>query len=196
MSAATDALNDPLNLSRRNPNAAGLLQMPLGFQVGRLGGPFQTDELGQGRRIAHLQTQRGGGRRVALILARVIVVIPLQREAAKNPLHPNRFPALAHLSGLGLVADIGTVGGLLEQPADQRIGGFENRRAHQHFQLGDAVPVQLLGLEAGDQLLDFFFLREEDFGRDGFFFFAPAMFWRVSWTTHSAYCSVSSRYWA
>ena len=45
--------------------------MTLGFEVGRLVGSFQTDALGQGRRIAHLQTQPGVGRMVALVLARV-----------------------------------------------------------------------------------------------------------------------------
>jgi hypothetical protein len=110
-------------------------------------------------------------------------------------LHPDGFPALVRLPSLGLVVGIGAVGGSLEQPTDQRIGGFEDRRAHQDFQLSDAVAVQRLGFEAGDQLLDFFFLCEADFRRDGFFFFAPAMFWRVSAMTKSAYCSVSWRYW-
>jgi hypothetical protein len=31
-------------------------------------------------------------------------------------------------------------------------------RAHQHFELGDALAVQLPGFKAGDQLLDFFLL--------------------------------------
>lgn len=117
---------------------------------------------------------------VALILAGVIVVIPLQREAAEDALHPDGVPALAHLSGFGLVAGIGPVRGFLEQPANQRIGGFENRRAHQDFQLGDALAVQLPGFKAGDQLLDFFFLSEEDGGRERLFFLAAAIFWRVS----------------
>ena len=77
---------------------------------------------------------------------------------------------------MGLVAGIGAVGGLLEQPADQGIGGFENRRAHQDFQLGDGVALQFFGFETANQPLDFFFLGKEDFGRDGFFFFAPAIF--------------------
>jgi len=124
--------------------------MPFGFQVGRLVGTFQTDQLGQRRRIAHLQTQCGVGRIVALILARVIVVIPLQPEAAKDSLHRDGFPALATLPGFGLIAGIGPVSGLLEQPADQGVGGFEHRRAHQHFQLGNALPVQLSGFKAGD----------------------------------------------
>jgi len=67
---------------------------------------------------------------VALILARVVVVIPLQPEAAENPLNLNRFPSLARLSGLGWVLGVNPIGGLLEPPADPRIGGFENRRAH------------------------------------------------------------------
>ena len=128
--AATHSLNNPVNLPRRNADAAGLLQMPLRFLVGRLIGSFQTDELGQSGRITHLQAQRGVDRIVALILALVVIVISLQLEAAKNSLNPNRFAALARLSGLGLVLGVDSVGGLLEQPADQRIGGFENRRAH------------------------------------------------------------------
>ena len=133
---------------------------------------------------------------MALVLALVIIVIPLQLEAAKNPLNADRFPALARLSGFGLVAGIGAVGGLLEQPTDQGIGGFEHRRSHQDFQLGDALAVQLPGFKTVDQLLDFLFLRQEDLGWEGFFFLAPAMFWRVSWITNWAYCSVSCRYWA
>lgn len=103
---------------------------------------------------------------MALILALVVVIIALEAEAAKNPLHPDPFPALARLPGLRLVAGVDAIGGLLEQPTDQRIGGFENRRAHQDFQLRDGVSVQRLGCKAGDQLLDFFFLREEDLGWD------------------------------
>jgi len=102
LGAATHALDDPLNLPRRDGHAAGLLPMPLGFQAGRLIGSFPTYEFGPGRRITRLQTQRGGHRIVALILALVAVVIPLQLEVAKNPLNPNRFPALARLSGVGL----------------------------------------------------------------------------------------------
>lgn len=128
----------------------------------------------------HLQAQCGSGGRVALILARVIVVIPLQLEAAKDALNPDGFPALANLPGFRLVASIGLIGGFLEQPADQGIGGFEHRRAHQDFQLGDALAMHLPGFKAGDQLLHFFFLREADGGRAGIFFLAAAMFWRVS----------------
>lgn len=130
-----------------------------------------------------------------LLLAGVIVVIPRQRKAAKNPLHFKGGPALAVLSGLGLVTGVGLIGGLLEQPADQGIGGFENRRAHQYLQLGHRIAVQLPGLKAGRQLLDFLLLGQEDFRRT-FFFFEPARFWRVSSTIKSAYCSVSCRYWA
>lgn len=133
---------------------------------------------------------------VALILARVIIVVPLQLEAAEDALHPDGFPALARLPSFGLIAGIGPVRSFLEQPADQGIGGFEHRRAHQHFQFGDALAVQLPGFETGDQLLDFLFLGEADGGRERCFFFAAAMFWRVSWMTRSAYCSVSCRYWA
>jgi hypothetical protein len=61
---------------------------------------------------------------------------------------------------------VDSVGGLLEQPADQRIGRFENHRAHQDFQSGHSVSMQLFGFKTGDQLLDFFFLGQEDFGRD------------------------------
>jgi hypothetical protein len=79
---------------------------------------------------------------------------------AKDALHRQAFPSLAHLSGLGLVRPIHTVGGLLEQPANQGIGGLENRRAHQNFQLGDGAALRLLRLKAGNQSLDFFFLGQ------------------------------------
>lgn len=133
---------------------------------------------------------------VSLLLTLVIIVIPLQLEAAKDALNDDGFPSLARLPNLGLVGNIGPVSGLLEQPADQRIGGLEHRRAHQHFQLGDALSAQLPRFKTGDQLLDFFLLGEEDGRRERNFFLASAMFWRVSWMTRSAYCSVSCWYWA
>src|SRR5271169_1508746 len=49
LGAAADPLDPPLDLACRYRNAAGLLPMPLGFEVGRLIGPFPTNELGQSR---------------------------------------------------------------------------------------------------------------------------------------------------
>ncbi len=54
LGAAAYPLDHPLNLPRRYIDAAGLLQMPLGFEAGRFVGPFQTNELGQARGVAHL----------------------------------------------------------------------------------------------------------------------------------------------
>ena len=122
LGAAAHPLDHPLNLARRYRDAAGLLQMPLGFEVGRLIGPFQTNELGQSRGVAHLQTQRRIGRIVALVLTGVVIIIPAQIEAAEDALHPDRFPSLATLSRLGLVMGIDPLGRLLEQPAHQFIG--------------------------------------------------------------------------
>jgi hypothetical protein len=56
--------------------------------------------------------------------------------------------------------------------------------------LGDGVSLGNPRLKTGDQLLDFLFLGQEDF-RGDLFFFEPAMLWRVSSTTKSAYCPVS-----
>ena len=109
------ALDGALNLPRRNGNAAGLLQMPLGFQVGRLIGSFQAHELGQGRRISPLQTQRGVHRIMACLLARMVIIIPLQLGAAKEALHRQVFPALANLPRLGLISSIRTIHGGVER---------------------------------------------------------------------------------
>ena len=49
-----------------------------------------------GRAIgADILDRRGVGGRVALLLARVIVVIPRQGEVTQEALHPDGFPALA-----------------------------------------------------------------------------------------------------
>src|SRR6266403_2120268 len=75
LSAAAHALDYPLNLPPRHGNAAGLFQMPLGLEIGWLIGPFQTNEPCQGWRVADFQSQRGIGRMMALVFARVIIVI-------------------------------------------------------------------------------------------------------------------------
>ena len=53
--------------------------------------------------------------------------------------------------------------------ADQRVGGFENRRAHEDFQLGDRVSLDRLCLKTGNQLLDFLVLGQKDLGGEVFF---------------------------
>ena len=141
LGVATPPLDHALNLPRRNGHAARLRQMSLGFQAGRLIRTLQTDQLGQGRGITAFQAQGRGRRIMACVLARVVVIIPPQLKAAKDALHPQAFPALAPLPGFGLLSLIRTIGGWLEQPADQGIGGFENRRAHQEPQLGDGVAL-------------------------------------------------------
>jgi hypothetical protein len=60
----------------------------------------------------------------------MIIIIAAQLETAKNSLYPDDFVALANLPGFGLVSRVNPLGRLLEQPADQLIGGFENGRAH------------------------------------------------------------------
>ena len=79
---------------------------------------------------------------------------------------------------------------LLKQPAHQLIGRFENRPPNQYLQLSDSASVWGLGFELPNQPLDFFFLRQEDRGRD-LLFFKVAMFWRVSVMTNRAYSSVN-----
>jgi len=75
---------------------------------------------------------------MALVLARVVIVIPFQLEAAKDALHRQPFPALANFSRLGLIDCLRAIHGLLEQPPDQRLGRAEYRRANQDLQLGDS----------------------------------------------------------
>lgn len=133
---------------------------------------------------------------VALLTASVMVVIPLQWKGAEDALHLNGLAALERLSGFGLIVGIGPIRRFLKQPADQRICGFENGRAHQDLPLGVPLAVQRLGFKTRDQLPDFFFPGKEDGGRERICFFAAAMFRRVSSMTRSAYCSVSCRYWA
>jgi hypothetical protein len=73
LGAAAHALDDPVNLPRRDGHAARFFQMPLGFQIDRLIGSFQTNELGQGRRVTHLQTQRRVRRIMAFLLSWVVI---------------------------------------------------------------------------------------------------------------------------
>src|SRR5208337_3067813 len=169
--------------------------MPLGLQEGGFIGPLQTDELGQGRGVADFQSQSRIGGVVAFLPAGVVIVVASQREAAKNALDLDGLPPLADLTGLGVVGRIDAVGGLLEQPADQAVGRLEHGGAHQQLQLRDAISFWGLGLKAGYQFLDFLLLGEDELGRQ-LFFFIPAVAWRVSATTKSAYCSVNCWYWA
>jgi len=119
------ALDHALNLPGRDGDAAGLGQVPLGFEIGRFIRPFQANKFSQGWRVTHLQAQRGIGWIVALLFALVIVVSAEQIEAAKNPLHPKGFPAFEDLSGFGLVGRVDPIDGLLQHPAEQFVAALE-----------------------------------------------------------------------
>jgi hypothetical protein len=136
----------------------------LRFLIAHLIGTFQTQQPRQSRRVGHFQTQRRIGRIVSPFLARMVVIVTLQREGAKHALQLQRFPPFPMLSRLGLVGSIPALGGLLQEETHQRVGGLENSRAHQHFELLNRGPSRLLGGESGHQLRDFLFLREEEVG--------------------------------
>ena len=111
---------------------------------------------------------------MALLFARVIIIITRQFEAAEHPLRQETFPPLARLARLGLVGGVHAIHRLLQEQAYQFIGGFENGRAHQQLQLGDRIALHRLGVELRDYLLDFLFLGQEDPERGRLFFFEPA----------------------
>ena len=114
-------LHHPLNLPGRDWDAAGLLQVTLGFEIGALIGPFQTKEFGQGWGIAHIQSQSSVGGKVTLFFSFVIIVVAANRKGSENSLHLNGFPAFAQFSRFGLIDGVNSVGGLLQQPAHQLI---------------------------------------------------------------------------
>jgi hypothetical protein len=101
-----DALDDPLDLSRAQLDAAGLRQMYLGLLVTGFIGAFQTRQPAQRRGVAHFQPQGRIGRIVALIPARVVVVVPFQRETPKEALNLTPLAPLVDLTGAGLVGGV------------------------------------------------------------------------------------------
>jgi hypothetical protein len=67
---------------------------------------------------------------MALLFARVVIIITRQFEAAEHPLHQEGFLPLARLPWLGLVGSVDAINRLLQEPAYQFIGRFENGRPH------------------------------------------------------------------
>ena len=51
---------------------------------------------------------------MALLFARVIIVVALHLETAKNPLYADSFPALVNLPRFGLVTCVDALSRLLE----------------------------------------------------------------------------------
>jgi len=165
--------------------------MVLGLLITGFIGSLQAYQPGQSRSVAALQSQRGIGRVMSLMLASMVVVIALEREGAKQAIDLETFPSLALLPRLGLVGGIDLVGGGLQQPSHQRVGRLEDGGAHQHFQLLDRQAVGLPGLEASHQLLDFLVLGQKDLGRRVFFFEPASRSARVCSTMSCTYCCTS-----
>jgi hypothetical protein len=89
-----------------------------------------------------------------------------------------------------LAGGIDPVGGLLEQKAHQCVGGLEDCRADQDFELLDGPPIGSLRSKVGHQLRDFLLLGQEE-SRGGLFFFTPeTRSARVCWTTCRAYSPI------
>src|ERR1051325_6239153 len=121
----------------------------------------------------------------------MVVIVPFQWEGAEDAIDHEGLASLGKFSGFGLINRIDLISSRLEQKPNQRIGGFENGCAHQHFQLLDGHPVGLARLKARHQLSDLLILGEEEFGGGLFFFNPEASSARVLWMTNSAYCWVS-----
>ncbi len=66
---------------------------------------------------------------------------------------------------------------------------------HEHFQLRHRVTVRLLGFKAGDQLLDFLFLSQEELWCRLFFFASAARSERVRSTRSCRYWAINACTW-
>ena len=73
------------------------------------------------------------------------------------------------LARFGLITGVESVEGLLEKQADNRIGGFEDRRTDEGFEFLQKIAAGSAGGEAGHQLPDLRFLGEESRGDSLFF---------------------------
>jgi hypothetical protein len=91
----------PLNLAGRHGNPARFGQGQLRFLIAGCVRSLQTEQPGQGRRVAAFPTQRRIGRGMPLVLARVIVVVALQLEVAKEALDLPADPRLDPWPGWG-----------------------------------------------------------------------------------------------
>ncbi len=68
------------------------------------------------------QPQRRIGGIMALVLALVVIIIPLQLKGAKQAVNLEAGPSLGLLAGLGLIGRINAVGGLLQKESHQGVG--------------------------------------------------------------------------
>src|SRR5690348_3851333 len=168
-----------LDLSRRYVDAASFPQMLLCFLIARFIGSFQADQAQQGWCFASFNAQCGVCWIMPEAFAGVMVVIPLQDKGAEDAIDRYGLPALALLSGFGLVGSIDLVGCALQEKAHQLGGRFEHSSPDQHFEPLHIDTAGCGGLEAGYELVDFLFLGQEELGREGFFLEPAAIATRV-----------------
>src|SRR5215813_14716317 len=100
-----------------------------------------------------------------LLFARVIVVVALKRETAKDAICLDRLTSFVLLAWLRLVGGIGSVSRFLQEEPHQIIGGLEDSATDQHFKFLDQRATGGLRLEARHQLLDFLVLPWARSGR-------------------------------
>jgi len=140
--------------------------------------------------LTAFQAQSRIRRRVALLFALVIIIVPIQIKAAEEPLDLQALTAFALFAGFGRLRRIGPVGGSLQKAFDDRVGRFENGRAHQKLQFLHQLAFRLLVLDTQHQLLDFCFLGDENVRCEVFFLKPASRSARLCWATSVTYCSI------
>ena len=185
-----DALNGPLDLPRRDFDAAGFQQVRLRFLETRLVRPLQADQAEKRRGDSVLQRQGRVGRNVAAPFRRGVVIIPSQLAAAEDAVHLNGLAAFEMQAGRSLKRRVDPVGGLLQQHFKKLACAAEERLAQERFQSLQSRAIGLARAELIDDPLNLAVLGENQLRARLFFFEPAAMAARVSWILIWAYSLV------
>jgi len=158
-----DAVDDALDLAFVYLDATDLLQMLGGFLKTTFIASFQAEQSCQGRSVGDLQAEGGIGGIMSALFSGVVVVAAMKRKGSEDARNEQRNLALAHLAVFWNIGRLNAFDGLLEENPHELVGGFENGCSEKHFQIGHALTRGWIGLEIGDQTLNFGFLGEGDF---------------------------------
>ena len=135
--------------------------MEFGLLIGHLIRPFETDQAGQGGRVAAFQSQSRVGWIVARLPAGMVIVGAPQAERAKEALDLKFLTPFTLLAGLGMVRRFDPIHRRLQEKGHQLGCRLENGGANQPLQFMNGLAGGRGCHEPIHQRLDLFVLRQE-----------------------------------
>lgn len=196
LGCGANPLNGALNLPGGNLDAAGFLQMFLGFLETGFVGALQAEQAKKRGSAAGLQRQRRVDRSVSALILGLVIVGAGQDAWAENALDLDWNASFEVHPRLGLIFAVDLIGGIAQQSLENFARRFKKSGAEEQLQIAQGQPVGRTGGKSINYASDFLVFGERELAWALFFFFEwaaiSARVLSMIWLAYSSVRAVKS----